>query len=504
MEKAINCGSLRRRCDDPDVKHPVARTCGATATTWQILLLYSPFNISPVNFTLPVAKSHVSIKEKQECKSGGIMRVAAGALCLAAVLSGCYPSDRRYGIEPVLNPVAVQTSSNNQTLILTALARDANLGAATAADWYQIAEAGFNFVDDECRLYFNELFFLNRDRERNKSLLISGAATTAAILAATGASQMSMGIVAQAFGFGGIANELVAGTYLYQLPPATTLGFVKELQLAYREGAANRRALITNAPAAYHAIQDYLTLCLPPTIEAKMSEHIGTARAFPDSSRGNQSTSFGITLTSPVPVTRQEIRAAVGADTAAAPARLRQGSDVVKPTGGVVNVDPGTKPEDIAASRDDWIQYRATLCVTGENTLGPKTRQALKLFKAAVNDKLSENVTDNFTKRELNLIEEARIKFPSCAQGGPKPPRNAFEVGIYTLASSDEVNSVLRKALALAKTAKPDIYSPAPTDIFDTDRAVKELRSLYAIDALSGTQTSELDDRFWSRARKRR
>ena len=161
------------------------------------------------------------------------MRVVAGALCLAVLLSGRYGLEKRYGIDPILDPVAVQTSSNNQIIILTALAQDANLGAVTPADWYQITEAGFNFVDDQCRLYFNELFFLNRDKERNKSLLIAGAATTAAILAATGGSKLSLEVVAQAFGFGGIANELVLGTYLYQLPPATTLGFVKEMQLAY-------------------------------------------------------------------------------------------------------------------------------------------------------------------------------------------------------------------------------------------------------------------------------
>jgi hypothetical protein len=432
------------------------------------------------------------------------VRVVAGALCLAVLLSGCYGLEKRYGIDPILDPVAVQTSSNNQIIILTALAQDANLGAVTPADWYQITEAGFNFVDDQCRLYFNELFFLNRDKERNKSLLIAGAATTAAILAATGGSKLSLEVVAQAFGFGGIANELVLGTYLYQLPPATTLGFVKEMQLAYREGAANRRALISNAPAAYHAIQDYLTLCLPPTIEAKMAEHIGAARAVPDSIRGNRSASFGITLTAPVPVTRQEIRAAVGGDVVAAPPPVRQGSDVVRPSGKITNVEPGTGSRDLPASTDQWARYRATLCVTDENTLGPKTRQTLKLFKAAVNEKLSTNVSDDFTKRELSLIEQASVKFPTCLAGGPKPPRNAFEIGLYTLASADEINSVLRKALIRAKQTKPDIYSPAQTDPFDTDRAVSELRSFYAINSLSATQRAELDDRFWAQARKRK
>src|SRR5262249_40901474 len=121
-----------------------------------------------------------------------------------------------------------------------------------------------------------------RERDQLKSGILATAATTAAILGVTGASITSMTVVAQAFGLGAAATDLIAGTYLSNLPPATTQGFVKEMQLPNREGAALKRTEINTPTAAYHVIQSYLALCLPPTIEAKIGEHIATTRAFPD------------------------------------------------------------------------------------------------------------------------------------------------------------------------------------------------------------------------------
>jgi hypothetical protein len=169
-----------------------------------------------------------------------------------------------------------------------------------------VTEAGFNYVDDECRAYFDAIFFLNRDKDQIKSGLAAAGATTAAILGVTGASAKSLAVVAQAFGLGIVSTDLVAGTYLYQMPPSVAQGFVKELQLAYRDGAASRRPLINSPSAAYHAIQDYFLLCLPPTIEAMIAQHVAGAIAVPDPANGNAS--FGIRVVGPLPVTRAQVR----------------------------------------------------------------------------------------------------------------------------------------------------------------------------------------------------
>lgn len=193
--------------------------------------------------------------------------------------------------------------------ILTALAKDANVEPNRPLFWYEVTQAGFNYIDDQCTLYFRELFFLNRDKDQIKAGLAAAGATTAAILGVTGASAKSIAVVAQAFGLASISTDLIAGTYLYQMPPATAQGFVKEMQLAYRSGAYTRRTLINSPSTSYHALQDYLSLCLPPTIEAQIADHIAKARVVADPATSTSGPSFGLNVVTPPPMTRPELRA---------------------------------------------------------------------------------------------------------------------------------------------------------------------------------------------------
>src|SRR5262245_8823945 len=298
-------------------------------------------------------------------------REAFIVVCLALNAAGCssYAWQMRYGIDPILDPAAVEVASNNHVRILTALARDANLFPSTPGDWYPVAEAGFNYIDDQCRLYFNRLFFLNRERDQLKSGILATAATTAAILGVTGASTTSMTVVAQAFGLGAAATDLIAGTYLYNLPPATTQGFVKEMQLAYREGAALKRTEINPPTAAYHVIQSYLALCLPPTIEAKIGEHIATTRAFPDLPRAGAL--IGVTLANPRPMTRASIRQAVGV---ASPAHATPPTS----SGGTVVRIPASEfgPDQVTKILRDWL--------SPDGVLDTARRQTVRDFIARV------------------------------------------------------------------------------------------------------------------------
>ncbi|MCI0465482.1 MAG: hypothetical protein L0Y57_00500 [Beijerinckiaceae bacterium] len=196
-------------------------------------------------------------------------------------LAGCAGFDQRRGLAPVLDGAAVQAASYNKTVIINALAVDAGYRPGEPVDYYRIAEAGFNYVDDQCRSYFDTLFFIDRGREQFKSGLTAASATTAAILGVTHASAPSLAILAAAFGFTANVTDIVTGTYLYRLPPATTQGFVERMQLAYRIGAANSRGMINSPTSAYFHVQRYLNLCLPPTIEAEIVRQISSANAVP-------------------------------------------------------------------------------------------------------------------------------------------------------------------------------------------------------------------------------
>jgi hypothetical protein len=86
-----------------------------------------------------------------------------------------------------------------------------------------------------------------------------------------------MSVVAQAFGFASAATDILAGTYLYTLPPATTQELVNKLQRQYRDEAILHRTEINASTSAYHHIQEYLALCLPPRIEAEVVRAVTSA-----------------------------------------------------------------------------------------------------------------------------------------------------------------------------------------------------------------------------------
>jgi hypothetical protein len=74
-------------------------------------------------------------------------------------------------VNPVLNATDVKASTTNSRLVLTALADDNAIYVGDGGGWYEVANAGFNYVDDQCVVYFDKLFRLNRNREAAKSLL---------------------------------------------------------------------------------------------------------------------------------------------------------------------------------------------------------------------------------------------------------------------------------------------------------------------------------------------
>jgi hypothetical protein len=304
------------------------------------------------------------------------------------LLTNCKGFERDRGLNPIIQVSDVEVASQNQRRILDALAIDFNVSEAGNSRWYDVSLAGFNFVDDECRLYFNDLFFLNREKDEIKTGLAAAGATAAAVMGVTGATTKSISIVAQAFGLGAVTTDLVAGTFLYQVPPATALGFVKELQLAYRSGIADRKSMINSPSASYHAIQDYLTLCLPPTIEAKIAEHVAAARVAPDPVTANAGPSFGLNVVTVPQVTRADIKA-----------EILRNADTVIPNAKVQK--PTTTPNRLTTAETNMLtpeikNLQRALCLPADGDLGKegsKTRTNLSAALTAVKD-LCSRYTD--------------------------------------------------------------------------------------------------------------
>jgi len=309
---------------------------------------------------------------------------------LLLTLGGCYATDKRYGPDPIIAADSVESASRNEIRILNALAQDAGIPSVAQDYWYEVTRAGFNYVDDQCRLYFNQLFFIDREKDQIKSAISAAASTTAAVMGVTGATAKSIAVVAQAFGLAGISTDLAAGTYLYQLPPATAQAFVRQLQLAYREGAAQRRLLINGPNAAYHAIQGYLSLCLPPTIEAKIAENIATARAVPEPVIPGAGASFDISVASAPPLTRDQLRATLIT-------RVRNPVPVFERRPAITDGHRISDFEKRSMSDSDIRDVQKALCVNPDGDLGPletsKTREKLSIFLASQHVTPTDRVT---------------------------------------------------------------------------------------------------------------
>jgi hypothetical protein len=386
---------------------------------------------------------------------------------LMLLLGGCNGLDKRYGLSPVLDVASVEASSAARGRILDAFAADAGAPPNHPDYWNLVALAGFNYVDDECRSYFQQLFFLNRERDRIKGGLGSASAATAAILSATGATATSLAVVAQAFGLGMAATDIVAGAYLYQLPPAVTQGFVREMQLAYREGAAARRALIASAPAAYQAIQGYLELCLPPTIEAKIAEHVSSARAVPDPASRARGSTFGINIIAVPPASRTELLDATGdrgpavrdpAIGAAPMARDRVRRQPEEPGVRETTLAPGI--EDILdksiVSRGtiDYLKrLQASLCVPADEigAVGSATRALIEIYEQTQYPRTP-------AQRDGKLLDADIVRLQGgCAPGGP---RNYFEKTTFT----DSADGDRRVKLLVEGLNRTDAGAPIAAD----------------------------------------
>lgn len=260
---------------------------------------------------------------------------------------------------------------------MTALRADAGFMTGSDPDWYDVTLAGFNYVDDRCAEYFDTLFKLNRKKEALKSGLSAFDQTSSAIMSITGTAEVTMQVIAQAFGLASNMTDIVAGTYLFELPPATTQKFVDETLHAYRNGAESNRSLINSPTFAYGYIRGYLNLCLPATIEGKLVDHIGGARAVADG--GGAGADLAVRVVSDV--SAFDVRA------------LREPKGIDE---GLPGIPPVSFPKgyEEMVTVPEWVTIQTLLCLKPDGKNGPLTRQAvIDFYSGRGDDRKDINVT---------------------------------------------------------------------------------------------------------------
>ena len=371
-------------------------------------------------------------------------------LIASVSLGGCGSGPSSFGgirgPSAVLQSTEVLPASANTKAIVTALAEDNDISISSLHEdpklYYGVAFAGFNFIDDQCATYFDKLFFVQRDRQFGQQVLAAGSAAAGAILALTGASTITFGAVASAFGFSSTVVDSVAGSFLFQLPPATTYGFVKELQRAYREGV--NPAKVTSAPAAYHAMQDYLAICFPPNIEARVVDRVANVKVTPQAPTGFGTTP-GLQVGDRFPAQAQPLRAAT-------PVTFKP-SRPERPwaPGGWEKVSPATT---ITVKTAKAIQ--SALCL-GKNPSGDynaQTEFGLKLY-LSVQRANGEEGDEKWRGRTVQLTgpEVASLRGSHCAPGA----RNYLEswaLGPDGLSLGQEIAKKIREKYNIDDASK--------------------------------------------------
>jgi hypothetical protein len=140
----------------------------------------------------------------------------------------------------------------------------------TPQSWYRVAQFGFNYVDEKCDLYMHDLFVLNREHDRNDAILKTiSSVSTAMIGGALSAANAKIPLlaVAQSFGLVEGVSDAAAKSYLFEQVPGLIADKVKQARIVYREVVDQNQQAVLDETSAYRTIKDYLSLCLPQTIE---------------------------------------------------------------------------------------------------------------------------------------------------------------------------------------------------------------------------------------------
>lgn len=326
------------------------------------------------------------------------------SICFALGLSACTQAPA--SINRSLRGSIVRAHSDDLKILLDALAVDASYGGSDVT-FYRVAQAGFNFVDGQCVDYLDTLNDLDRKRHAAKRAFAGFGQTSNAIMAVTGASRVTLAVVAQAFGLADGLTDAYADSFLFSLPPRDVAGFVRKAMEAYRNASALNHFHIDSGPSAYREIQGYVRLCTPVTIESMLLEHITDATAATVSSAGGTSVVIGSRLSA-------EEKAMQDATTP-----LKEPSSKLP---GPINKK---KWEGTTGAKNPYEQnfpdsqlrtMQEMLCVETTGGWNAPTRNAIVVLYAAVGDPRPALADTGLSKFDFPLLQRGMVDGLKCGK----------------------------------------------------------------------------------------
>lgn len=355
-----------------------------------------------------------------------------------------------------------QSGAVDQLLILAGLQQKPAPGSN---DWQAVVDAGILYVDQVCEEYIGALFWFDRWRDSAKSGVALTGASASAAMGILGAAAEAIALTATAFGLTTALIDVGANTVLYNIEPSAVRSALEQAQAAYRDGLAQRDGLYDNQAAALAAVQGYLALCLPASLETM----INTAVAQAD---------IGETVTdlqNPVPSIRVRPRELDVRAPLPPPPPIPLESRI-----------EGAQGDELALPREQGRIIQSALCVTPDGAFGQNTRDAIALYRRARSGLSADDPTlrQPLTQREIVELLGAG----SCES--ERGYRTAYER--FAFPTEEGVRAL--QTLIDERLAGPALQA---TGRFDdaTRTAIRELQQEFGL-AETGTLTPELLNRI--------
>jgi hypothetical protein len=218
------------------------------------------------------------------------IRAVLGIVLAAGALGGCEDLKAhfsgRWGPNPAIQATEFSSVTSNQWTVLNYLERAAGFTATDGtlarqmgpADWIEVAEWGFNVGRQDCEIYMDTLFRLNREKGRNDNILVGLSTAAAAIVTGTTTAQKPLSILAAIFGLSVVVNDAVFQSYLYTQAPGLVSKKIADLQDEFRNSVVSGKVVINSSASAFYAVQTYYSICLPHSIEGVLLQTVADSK----------------------------------------------------------------------------------------------------------------------------------------------------------------------------------------------------------------------------------
>jgi hypothetical protein len=215
--------------------------------------------------------------------SGGKFRTFSALGALAVALSACAglgDIERVYGFrwgpDPAMPPTEFHNVIADQVKVISYI--ETYVPPSEPNHYYQVALSGFNIGRQDCEIYMNVLYKINREKVRNAGIITAVSTAVTAVVGVAGSlPSTTLSILGASFGLLSALNEAYFTTYLFSDVPGIVAKKVAEQQETYQ--ASLTPVQVQTAADAYQVIRAYYQICLPETIEGTFLQQVAGGEA---------------------------------------------------------------------------------------------------------------------------------------------------------------------------------------------------------------------------------